>query len=459
LLSGGLSILTLKFFAMTPKTMKAPKRQKINIISSRAANAYDTDETLEKLNRLFSEAAKAVLFRSAELLKFKLALLTGRNVLFLGRPGVAKTRMVDVVFKGIESNDPKEPLVYYSRQCRRGMLEDDVFGPLNPKKYRDEGVFEYITDGRLPKAHFAYLDELPNAPDHVRAGLLGILNEHRFHNGRVEETTPLITAVATANRLPTSDCEYPFLDRWLFVHTVQPSSTAADLLQIMDVFTSELEGKPKHSIDDNVTVTLNELRFLHTAARSFTLKRDIKELYVEVVTAISSAFEKHPDFRSDEMSKLTERRICWGSQVLKSALMLHALNNEGEIDEGAALVNAASICNIDGNPERDKIIDSVCNAIVGMRIRAKSELPDARNLKAATLAMVSKYDAGLSLANKHKLLSTIEELIATMDEEMAGFSVPEAVEIKRECANRLNNTKTSLLADIARAGGTAPQTT
>jgi MoxR-like ATPase len=51
----------------------------------------------------------------------------------------------------------------------------------------------------LPKAHFAYLDEIYRASDLLLPSMMGILNEREFHNGGVVQHCPLITAIGTTN--------------------------------------------------------------------------------------------------------------------------------------------------------------------------------------------------------------------------------------------------------------------
>jgi MoxR-like ATPase len=89
---------------------------------------------------------------------------------------------------------------------------NELFGPFDLRRLR-EGVLTPNTEGMLPEACIAFLDELFHANSAVLNSLLTALNERVLRRGRECRKLPLITAVGASNQLPRKKLRY--LDRFL----------------------------------------------------------------------------------------------------------------------------------------------------------------------------------------------------------------------------------------------------
>jgi MoxR-like ATPase len=84
------------------------------------------------------------------------------------------------------------------------------------------------TEGYLPEADFAFLDEIFKANSAILNALLSILNERVFFNGREKQAVPLLFLIAASNELPEENEQLAALyDRFLFRYEVDYLKTIA----------------------------------------------------------------------------------------------------------------------------------------------------------------------------------------------------------------------------------------
>lgn len=76
--------------------------------------------------------------------------------------------------------------------CRGGAQE--LFGPLSMRALEDDRYVRQ-TDGYLPKANVAFVDEIFKANSAILNTLLTVLNERLFDNGTDRERVPLLCLV------------------------------------------------------------------------------------------------------------------------------------------------------------------------------------------------------------------------------------------------------------------------
>ncbi|OPG04393.1 hypothetical protein B1R27_25400 [Streptomyces sp. GKU 895] len=145
----------------------------------------------------------------------EVAVLAHEHVLLLGPPGTGKTDLVSRFAAGLGSR----PFV---RLLTRFTEPAELFGPVDVPAFQNGHEYRFRTDGMLPQAHVAFLDEIFQSGSPILNTLLTVMNERVFHNGQGVELVPLITLVGAANSLPQDPSLLAFADRFLLRLTIPP---------------------------------------------------------------------------------------------------------------------------------------------------------------------------------------------------------------------------------------------
>jgi len=135
--------------------------------------------------------------RSVALRLSVLAVLSRNHVLLLGPPGTAKSMLAREVANMVNGN-------LFQTLLTRFSTPEDVFGPLSLPAL-EAGAYERLTQGYIPEADVAFVDEIYKANASILNALLGVLNERTFANGNEVKTVPLRTMIAASNELPDDE--------------------------------------------------------------------------------------------------------------------------------------------------------------------------------------------------------------------------------------------------------------
>lgn len=137
-----------------------------------------------------------------------LAILSQEHVLLVGPPGTAKTSLLDGFSRVLDVR-------YFPYLLTRFTEPAELFGPMDVKAFQEESRFRLNTDGMLPRAHLAFLDEVFQGSSAILNSLLMLMNERRFHNGSWTERADLLTLLGSTNELPDDPVLAAFSDRFL----------------------------------------------------------------------------------------------------------------------------------------------------------------------------------------------------------------------------------------------------
>lgn len=149
-----------------------------------------------------------------------LAAFCGEHLLLLGPPGTAKSelgRRLSAICGGAS---------FFERLLTRFSVPEELFGPLSMKGLEND---QYVrqTEGYLPTATVAFIDEVFKANSAILNSLLTILNERLFDNGNQRIKVPLLCLVGASNELPESEELDALYDRFLLRSSVEQVSAGS----------------------------------------------------------------------------------------------------------------------------------------------------------------------------------------------------------------------------------------
>lgn len=167
----------------------------------------------ERLQAVRSELKALLVERDRVVDGVLVALLARHHVLLLGPPGTAKSMLARELVKRLQGARLFEWLL------TKFTTPEELFGPPSLSAL-EAGRYERVTEGKLPEAEVAFLDEVFKANSAILNALLSLLAERRFHQGARPIEAPLETLVAASNELPDEDELAALYDRFLVRFTV-----------------------------------------------------------------------------------------------------------------------------------------------------------------------------------------------------------------------------------------------
>lgn len=140
------------------------------------------------------------------------------HLLIVGPPGTAKSELVKRFAllcspEGERGRDGRVP--YFEYLLTRFTEPAEIFGPVDISAFQAGEGHHRVTNGLLPRAEIAFLDEVFKANSAILNALLTVLNERIFYNGGRPEAVPLVYAIGATNEVPDDPSLGALYDRFL----------------------------------------------------------------------------------------------------------------------------------------------------------------------------------------------------------------------------------------------------
>ncbi len=292
----------------------------------------------DKMNKIISEVSGNLAERDELIHTIALALLTGKNLFVLGKPGQAKSMAIDLfrqhivdakqfeilMNKGTDAeqlfgrldlasiipghisnsklkadenyNKLTEDIKNFILKSAHNLDDMSYFNALSVKQEKAEiyrkslaevegSKPEILTEGKIPDSHICFLDEIYKANDGVLNSLLKALNERVYTNEGVTTKIPVISFFSASNEIPNfNNPEEKSLealyDRFDFKVNTR---NVEDKLNRIAVLKDKESGCNKAIIE---TITLYELYNMQNEVKGVTVPDSIFELADNILCAL-----------------------------------------------------------------------------------------------------------------------------------------------------------------------------
>jgi MoxR-like ATPase len=317
-----------------------------------------------KFEQLETELNDELIERRQEIYGALLALVSRSSMFFLGKPGIAKSFLVDRIMKRVAGAE------YFPILMSRFTQPEELFGPPSLAAL-EAGRFEHLIDGYLPTAHVAFLDEIWKGSNACLNILLTAVNERKYKHGASMLDIPLATIFTASNELPADDSLNAIYDRMLLRYEVDGVRDQSSFMRMLEL---DVNPAPAPVLSwAEIEVAQAEARAVKVPERAITAMAELKrklegeniELsdrrYVQALRVVRAAawFDDCSVADTDHLAPL--EHVLWHSPEQRSTVsrIVLELANPLEIEAADLLASIRDL---------DKQIDDISNDDERMRL-------------------------------------------------------------------------------------------
>ena len=198
-------------------------------------------------------------------------------------------------------------VTYFQWLLTKFTTPEELFGPYS-LAHLEQGQYLRIVNGKLPKAHVVFLDEVFKASSAILNTLLTLMQERIFFNDSTPINCPLISLFGAANELPEGEELGALYDRFLLRFEVNYLSEDANFINLLKLSSVPLP-----------TISIQELESYQQEVNNIVVSDSILESILKIRRELSK-----------EGVIASDRRWKQSLDVLKAFAFLE---NKPEVDE------------------------------------------------------------------------------------------------------------------------------
>ncbi|WP_439099288.1 BspA family leucine-rich repeat surface protein [Campylobacter devanensis] len=274
------------------------------------------------------ETLKSGLFEREECLKLVLlSMFAGKSIFLYGPPGTAKSmiaRRASLAFK-ITDNSQDESKEsnngFFAYLMNRFSTPEEIFGPIDIAELKKNNLTRK-TDGYLPTAHFAFLDEIWKSSPAILNTLLTIINERIYRDGNKDIKVPLKGVVCASNEFPPDNQGLEALyDRMILRYFVKP-------LEERENFKKLFKSKKSNDIKPLEPFSITELEQIAIKSQDIKFEQNTMDLICDLKSQIQ-LLNQDKEYRKEFLSSdeyrpiyISDRRWKQCAELLQTAALL-----------------------------------------------------------------------------------------------------------------------------------------
>lgn len=270
-----------------------------SIVKSLSQGVYEKDEALKLI-----------------LLSF----LSGKSAFLYGPPGTAKSLVARRVALAFDMSEKVDSNTFFAYLMNRFSTPEEIFGPIDIAALKNNKLTR-STQGYLPTAYFAFLDEIWKSSPAILNTLLTIINEKIYRDGNMDIKVPLKGLVCASNEFPTPNQGLEALyDRLIVRLKVLPVDRKTS-------FEALLKGTDEAQITIANPITLKELQDIAQKAKNATFSQQALQTLHTLKASIKShnkSLQTNIDKNSEpsEPIYISDRRWVAMAELLRVAAVL-----------------------------------------------------------------------------------------------------------------------------------------
>jgi MoxR-like ATPase len=382
----------------------------------------------QRLRQIVATLERGLLERGAAVRLALLAALAGEHVLLIGPPGTAKSELARRLHRAFDGAR------YFERLLTRFSTPEELFGPLSLKALEHDR-YERLTDGYLPTASIAFLDEVFKANSAILNALLTLLNEREFDNGSARLRTPLISVIGATNEVPQEEALMAFYDRFLVripvagvsdasfeqLLALGPSEPAAAPSLTREELAQWLAGRDALPLAPGVVPHLQALRAYCAAQQIVVSDRRWRQLVGLLRTAalcegrgavdaldlwlVPYTLAAHPDqvaglqeWFAHEVAQAAEQHAPWLTRAVEAFEKQLEIERSAQADEGDAAAGKLALARSIGGAQGGQADEGGMLRVMTSALEAHLR---RRYSRAHVQARVAQVDEVLAQAREH----------------------------------------------------------